>query len=98
MPLTAISTPTTRAIVSELMFRRPASLGRSLVTRPGGSVQRSVSRAVSHASRMEGVLKNLPVLHDQNEVLFWILHERNVGDRIAVDQDEVGERALFDDA
>src|ERR1700693_2964776 len=46
------------------------------------------------ALRMEGVLKDLPVLHDDEEILLRIFDERDVGDRIAVDHDEVGERAL----
>src|SRR5580704_4585990 len=50
------------------------------------------------ALRMEGVLKDLPVLHDDQEILLRIFDQRDVGDGIAVDDEKIGEGALLENA
>ena len=45
-----------------------------------------------------GILVDLAVLHDDDEVLGRVLDQLDVRDRVAVDQQQVGERAFLDDA
>src|SRR5690242_15228371 len=44
---------------------------------------------------LKTVLVDLSVLHDDQEILCRILDEPDVLDRIAIDQQEIGQRALF---
>src|SRR5687768_13651812 len=48
--------------------------------------------------RAQRVLVDAAVLHDDDEVLLGIRDQADVLDRIAVDQQQVGERPLRDDA
>ena len=48
-------------------------------------------------SLLENVLVDLSILHDHDEVLRRILDQLDVRDRIPVDEQQVGERACFDD-
>jgi len=47
---------------------------------------------------LKGILNNLPVLHDDEEILLRIGDELEIGGRVAVDDDEVGKRAGLDHA
>jgi hypothetical protein len=49
-------------------------------------------------TRLEGVLVDFPVLHDDEEILAGIGNEADVVERIAVDKEQVRERPLFHDA
>src|SRR3984885_8106300 len=47
---------------------------------------------------MQSVLKDLPVLHDDEEILLRIFDQRDVGGGIAIDDEKIGESALFEHA
>ena len=47
---------------------------------------------------MEGVLINLPILHDDQEILLRVFDQRDVGDGIAVDDEKIGESAFLEHA
>jgi hypothetical protein len=67
-------------------------------TRSRTSAARTEMTAVRMTSGRKGILINLPVLHDDEEILLRVFDERDVGDRIAVDHDEVSQRTLFDES
>jgi hypothetical protein len=43
---------------------------------------------------LNGALVHFPILHDQREVLFRIVEEREILRGVAVDQENVGQRAF----
>ena len=47
---------------------------------------------------VDGVFVNLSILHDQREVLFRVVEEREILHRVAVDQENVGKRTFLDHA
>jgi hypothetical protein len=81
--------------ISSLYFR--LRLYRK-ATRSRTSAARTEMTAVRMTSGRKGVFVNLPVLHDDEEILLRVFDERDVGDRIAVDHDEVSQRTLFDES
>src|SRR5262249_14276349 len=48
------------------------------------------------SSKIQSVFEDFPVLHDDDEVLCRIFDELDVGDRVAVGEQEVGECAFLD--
>jgi hypothetical protein len=50
------------------------------------------------SNSVHGALVNLPVFHDEIEILARVADEIEVLQRIAVDQDQVGQRAFLNDA
>jgi hypothetical protein len=47
---------------------------------------------------MERVLVNFSVFHDDDEILGRIVDQVDIRERIPIDQQQIGERALFDNA
>src|SRR5215510_8536003 len=54
--------------------------------------------SIFHLPSLYGVLVNFPVLHDDDKVLRRVLDALDVRERVAVDEQEVGESSLFDHA
>jgi hypothetical protein len=48
--------------------------------------------------RRQTVLVNLAIFHDNNEILVGISDELDIVERIAIHEQKIGKRALFDDA
>jgi hypothetical protein len=65
----------------------------SKLARAGG-----VLRTVSRLCWGEAILVDHSVLHDHDKVLSRILEQIDIRDRIAVDEQQIGERAFSDDA
>ena len=66
----------------------PRSGSSAILRGPGGNTHEQIS--------LQSVLDDLTVLHDDDEILRRIFDQLDVGNRVAVDKQEIGKCALLD--